>query len=211
MKGIAATGRSRATKVGVIAGALIIVVLGGPTAVARVTAPLRCDKGPGSQGFEVGVTLPSSVEEGVTYTVRLDGESSGRIANVGLSYIHDMTVNYVLPPGTSYVEGSAGVVPGTGTPNVVEGARVWHHAGILSMRLPGRVANGTEYTPPSVTAQVRAVGAPGSSAVLSFNHFELKANVVVIGDIGVSCTPVPQPYPIGTTLITAPAHAMPVR
>ncbi len=34
------------------------------------------------------------------------------------------------------------------------------HAGILSMRLTGRVDNGSEYTPPAITAQVRAVGAP---------------------------------------------------
>jgi hypothetical protein len=28
------------------------------------------------------------------------------------------------------------------------------------MRLTGRVDNGSEYTPPAITAQVRAVGAP---------------------------------------------------
>lgn len=201
----------RATRAGIVAGALILVALAGATAAARITAPLVCNKGPKGQGFNVGVTLPSSVEEGAIYTIRLDGTGSGRIANIGLNYIHDMTVDYVLPAGTSYVEGSAKVVPGTGTPNVLEGSRVWHHGGTLSMRLPGKVANGTEYTPPSLTAQVRAVGAPGSTAVLGFSHFQLEANVLLIGDVSVSCDPVPRPYPIGTTTITARAHAMPVR
>lgn len=198
---------------GFVSGCVVAAALATATAAAAayVTLPLVCTTGPSGQRFNVLVTAPSSVAAGETYTLRLDGTSSGTISHFGLNYLHDMTVEYVLPPGTSYVEGSARLVPGTGTPNVRVGPRLWHHAGLVTMALPGKVENGTAYTPPSITVEVRADGAAGSSAVLSFNHFQLKANAFVVGDVAVSCDPSPQPYPIAATLITAPAAAMPVR
>jgi hypothetical protein len=198
---------------GFVTGFVGVAALATATATAAVyvTLPMVCNNGPSGQTFNVGVTLPDSVEQGAIYTIRLDAKSSGKISHFGLNYLHDMTVEYVLPTGTSYVEGSARLVAGTGTPNVREAPRLWHRAGVLTMALPGKVENDTAYTPPSIVVQVRAVGAPGSSAVLTFNHFQLKANAFLVGDVFVSCDPRPQPYPIGTTAITAPADPVPVR
>ncbi len=210
------TNRHGASWAGFLKGVVAVSVLAMATAGAAaagsyVTLPLVCTSGPSGQRFNVGVTLPHGVAAGETYTLRLDGTSSGTISHFGLNYIHDMTVEYVLPAGTSYVEGSAQLVPGTGTPNVRVRPRLWHRAGVVTMALPGRVENGTAYTPPSITVQVRAEGAPGSSAVLSFNHFQLRANAFLVGDVAVSCDPSPQPYPIGTTVISAPGDAIPIR
>jgi hypothetical protein len=118
-----------------------------------------------------------------------------------------MSVDYVLPAGVAYVEGSARLVPGTGTPNVLEGARVFRRGGIVTMILPGRVANGTDYTPPSFSVKVRATGSPSEAAVVAFNRYELKANAFLVGEIAVTCDPTPKPYPVGATMITA--HAEP--
>lgn len=208
---VATTNRRSARWAGLAAGLVVLGALTMATAAARVTLPLLCNKGPNGQTFNVGIALPSSVEAGAVYAIRLDGTSSGKISHFGLNHLHDMTVEYILPRGTSYVEGSAKLVPGTGTPNVLVDARLWHRAGVVTMRLPGKVENGTDYTPPSITLQVRAIGEPGSAAVMSFNHFELKANAFLVGDVAVSCDPAPKPYSIGTTLITAPAPAAPVR
>jgi hypothetical protein len=212
MNNMATNDRRGARWAALAAGGVVVATLATATAAAHVTLPLVCNQGPSGQRFNVAVTLPSSVEAGEVYTIRLDGYNSGTISHFGLNYLHDMTVEYRLPAGTSYVDGSAQVVAGTGTPNVLlVRPQLSHRAGVVTMRLPGRVVNGTDYTPPSITLQVRAESAPGSSEVLSFNHFQLKANAFLVGDVAVSCNPEPQPYPIGATRITAPAPAVPVR
>jgi hypothetical protein len=169
-------------------------------------APLVCTGGPNGQRFHVGVSVPKEVESGAVYTIRIDGEGSGKISHFGLNYLHDLTVEYVLPSGTSYVDGSAEIVPSTGTANVLADARVSYRNGVITMHLPGRVENGSAYTPPSVAFSVRTTGEVGSWAVLGLSRFSLKANAVVVGDVLVSCEPSPRPYPIGKTLIGA-AHA----
>jgi hypothetical protein len=208
---MATTNRRGARWAALATGAVVLTGLAMATAAIHVTLPLVCNKGPSGQRFDVGVTLPSSVEAGATYAVRLDGSNSGKISHFGLNYLHDMTVEYVLPTGTSYVEGSAKFVAGTGTSNVLVGPRLWQRGGIVTMQLPGKVENGTDYTPPSITLQVRASGAPGSQAVLGFSRFQLKANAFLVGDVAVSCGPASSPYPIGATLITAPSQDPPVR
>ena len=50
------------------------------------------------------------------------------ISHFGLHYIHNMTADYAIPTGTTYVEGSARIVPGTGTANARPGASVTHDA-----------------------------------------------------------------------------------
>jgi hypothetical protein len=175
------------------------------------TMPIVCNQGPSGQRFNVAVTLPDSVESGGVYTIRIDGFDSGKISHFGLNYLHGMTVEYLLPSGTSYVEGSARLVPGTGTANVLEGARVWQRDRVLTMQLPGHVENGSNYTPPSIVARVRAVGATGTSAVLGFNRFQLQANAFLVGDVSVSCDPKPLPYPIGTTRIVPRGDDVPNR
>ena len=194
-----------------VVGLGVLAMMGAVAAATRVAAPLVCNKGPEGQRFSVLVTLPERAEAGSLYTLRLDGNSSGKISHFGLNHLHDMTVEYQLPSGASYVEGSAKLVDGTGTANVRPGARVWVSDGLVTMKLPGKVENGTDYTPPSIALQLRASGAPGSSAVVSFRHFQLKANAFLVGDVAVTCDPTPKPFPIGATLITPAAESPPVR
>ena len=171
-------------------------------AAARGAPLLTCNKGPSGQRFNVGGTMPTSVESDSTYEIRIDGVRSGRISHFGLNYLHEMTVDYDLPPD-AYVQGSARVVPNTGTANVLPSARVSEQAGILTMTLPGRVEDGGEYTPPSITVRLRANSPPGTSAVVAFRRFRLRANAIVVGDVEVSCEPAVRPSPIGSTLVVA--------
>jgi hypothetical protein len=183
-----------------------LVAAAGPATAERVTPLLVCSKGPSGQRFNAVVTLPSSAEPGAIYTVRIDGVSSGKISHFGLNYLHDMTVDYLVP-AAAYVDGSARIIPGTGTPNVLAGPRLSYRAGVVTMVLPGRVQEGTDYTPPSISLQLRAVGSPGSREAVSLSRFSLTANAFLVGEVPVSCEPAVKPYPIGTTLITAPAVA----
>jgi hypothetical protein len=176
----------------------------GSATAERVTPLLVCSRGPSGQRFNAGVTIPSRVEPGSTYTVRIDGVSSGKISHFGLNYLHDMTVDYVLPEA-AYVDGSARVIPGTGTANVAQSTRLSYHGGVLTMALPGKVLEGTEYTPPSISVELRAVGAPGSRAAISLRQFRLTANAFLVGEVPVSCEPAVKPSPIGTTLIAESA------
>jgi len=191
----------RARWAGVAVGILALVASAAPAAADHVAPLLVCSTGPSGQRFNVGVTLPDQVEPGSTYSVRIDGVSSGKISHFGLNYLHDMTVEYVLPATASYVEGTAELVPGTGTANVLVGPRLSHRAGVVTMVLPGHVDEGTSYTPPSIRFQLRATGAPGSQAAVSFRQFRLTANAFLVGEVHVSCEPTVKPYPIGTTRI----------
>jgi len=185
---------------------LLLAAIAAPADAGSSAPLLVCTKGPAGQRFHVQVTMPAHVEAGAIYTVRIDGVGSGTVTHFGLNYIHDMTVDYALPAG-AFVPGSAQLVAGTGTANVVEGASLSYGADVLEVVLPGKVKDGSSYTPPSLQFQLRATGAPGSPAVLSFRDFTLKANAIVVGDVDVSCASTPSPYPIGTTLIAMPARA----
>jgi hypothetical protein len=180
-----------------------------PAAAEHGTLALLCSKGSGGERFQFDVTIPRRAEAGSIYEIRIDGVNSRKISHFGLNYLHDMTVEYVLPAGASYVEGSAQFVPGTGTANVLAGRRLTYRRGVLTMLLPGKVENGADYTPPSVTLQLRAIGAPGDQAWVAFRQYRLTANALLVGDVAVTCDPIPNPYPVGTTLITAPAVASP--
>ena len=126
---------------------------GSPVAV-RV--PIVCTRGPSGQTFNVGVTMPASQATGTTFAIRIDAAPSGKISHTGLNYIFDMQTDYVVPAGTAYVEGSARILPGTGTPNVRATARVWHDAEGIHLALPARVENGSGYTPPSIEFRSRS-------------------------------------------------------
>jgi hypothetical protein len=188
-------------------GFAALASLAGKAAAERVSLPLLCSTGPNGQRFNVNVTLPRSAEIGTVYEIRVDGSSSGKISNFGLNYIHDMTVDYLLPASLEYIEGSALLVPGTGTPDVLPGARVFHRGHVVTMVLPGKVVNGADYTPPSFSVKLRASGSPGDAAVVAFNRYQLTANAFLVGEVAVSCDPTPKPYPVGTTMMTA--HAVP--
>jgi hypothetical protein len=176
--------------------------LAGPASAERSSSTLVCNQGPPGQRFDVGVSLPARAPAGSVFTVRIDGTSSGKISHFGLNYLHDMTVDYTLPRGASFVE--ARLVPGTGTANVLPGARLWHHDGTVTLALSSHVDEGTAYTPPSILLTLRAVGEPGSSASIGLQRFRLKANAFLVGDVGVACEPASKPALLGTTIITEP-------
>lgn len=185
------------------AAALVTTVTSAAPAPRPVRAPLVCSRGPSAQWFTGVVTMPSSQPEGSIFAVRIDGVSSGKISHAGLNYIHDMATDYLVPAGTSYVKGSARLVPGTGTPNVRGRARAWGDAAGIHVLLPNRVENGSGYTPPSVEFQVE-IGAPaGTRLALKLRRYQVTANVFLVGDLHTTCAPNPSPYTIGVTRVDA--------
>lgn len=184
--------------------ATLIAAAETSVAATSVRAPLVCSRGPSGQHFDVSVTLPRTAPEGSVYGVRIDGVSSGIISHTGLNYIHDMSTDYALPSGTTYVAGSARIVPNTGTANVVAGARVWHDAGRILVTLPGRVESGSSYTPPSIEFQVKVTARAKTSLALQFLQYRVTANAFLVGDLRTTCDPSPKPYSLATTLVTAP-------
>jgi hypothetical protein len=178
-----------------------------PEAGTSVSVPLSCNKGPDGQVCRVNVTIPASIEENGTFTVRIDGNNSGKISHTGLKYIYNMTTEFRIPDNASYVAGSAKVIPETGSANVRPGARVTQSGRSISLVLPGHVEDGQDYTPPSFEFQLKATGSAGSKIVQKFNEYRLTANAIIIGDVHTVCNPNPKPYSIGTTNITAAAPA----
>jgi hypothetical protein len=187
-------------------GAVVATSVATTTMLAAgnsVTAPMVCSAGPTHQTFVATLTFPRSAAEGSTFTVRIDGLPSGPISSFGLNFIHDMETDYLVPAGATYVGGSAQLVPGTGTPNVTAGARVWYEAGLIKVALPGRVTSGSSYTPPSIEFQLRAAAAAGATLTFGFLEYRVAANAIVVGDVHATCKPTPRPYPLGTTQVTA--------
>ncbi len=192
----------------VLAGLLVAtpaVLLGGDVQ-APVRVPMNCTRGPDDVVFRAVANFPESPPSGSTFTVRIDSESSGLISHVGLNYIHGMTTVYVVPPGLRYVEGSARVIPGTGTVNARPGAHARHESGRIYLVLPARIENGTSFTPPSLAFDLYAEAAPGTRLALAFAHYEVVANAFLIGDLHTDCEPVPKPYRIGVLRIDPPAE-----
>ncbi len=169
-----------------------------------VRIPLTCTRGPSGQEHVVGVSAPVSVAAGATYTVRIDGVPSGKISHTGLNYIFDMSSDYALPSGTTYVPGSAHIVPRTGTPNVAGSARVGYEGGMVRIVMPGHVESGSSYTPPSIEFQLKATAAAGATLGLAFSQYRVKANAFLVGDVNTTCDPRPKPYVIANTKVTAP-------
>ena len=180
---------------------LALVATAGAATEARV--PLVCSRGPGGQQYAAVVTLPSQAAEGATYSVRIDGVTSGAISHTGLKYIHDMTTEYSLPAGTSYVEGSLRLVPGTGTANVSADARVAHDGARIRLTLPGKVESGSSYTAPSFEFQLKVTAKAGASLPVQLLQYRVRANAIIVGDVDTTCDPNPKPYSIGTTRVTS--------
>ena len=180
---------------------LIATTVSGATTAVR--APLVCSRGDGDQRLEAIVTMPSVVRSGSTFAVRIDSKSSGKISHGGLNYIHDMSSDYLIPSGTSYVAGSARFIPQTGTPNVRAQARIWHDAGVVHVLLPGRVENDSSYTAPSIAFEVKVGAPPGSAIELKFAHYEVLANVFLLGDLRSRCDPRPKPFTLAVARVVA--------
>lgn len=170
-----------------------------------VRAPLVCTRGPGGQYFNAAVAVPPTATEGSTYTLRIDSTPSGLISHTGLNYIHEMSTDYVLPAGATYVPGSARFVTATGTTNARPGARVWHDRGVIHVVLPAHIDNGSGYTPPSVELQLQVTAAAGSRLAIQLAQVRVTANVFLLGDLETSCDPNPKPYVLRSTLIVPAA------
>jgi len=190
------------------AGAVLAMTLATTTTFGSpiaVRVPIVCSRGPSGQALNVAVTMPSSQATGTTFPIRIDSTPSGKISHTGLFYIFDMQTDYLVPAGTAYVEGSARIVPDTGTPNVRANARVWHDAEGIHVVLPARVQNGSGYTPPSVEFQVEIRAPAGTSLALKLSRHRVAASVFLLGTLRTTCDPSSRPYTIGTTLVGPPA------
>jgi hypothetical protein len=172
-------------------------------AATTIRAPMTCSRGPSGQHFDVAVAIPRSAAEKSTYTVRIDGVSSGEISHTGLNYIHDMVTDYALPSGATYVGGSAHIVANTGSSNVVTGARVWQDGGKIHLALPGRVESGSSFTPPSIEFQLQVTGNAGDVLAVSFVQYRVTANAVIVGNLDTTCYPTPNPFSLGSTSVVA--------
>jgi hypothetical protein len=174
-----------------------------PDAATAVRVPLTCNRGPSGQHAELLVTVPASIEEGATLTARFDGKNSGPISHTGLNYIHDMTTELLVPTGATYVEGSAHIIPNTGTQNVRAGAKVTRAGNTITLVLPAHVEDGSNYTPPSFEFQVKVTAAAGAKIPQRFSQYRVTANAIIVGDVHTVCDPTPKPYTVGTTTVTA--------
>jgi hypothetical protein len=183
---------------GVIGTVAAIAVAAPPS-----TIPLVCTKGPSDQKHQVAVTAPASAAQGSTFHVRIDGMNSGKISHVGLNYIFDMGYEWVIPRGTQLVAQSARIVPGTGSENVRKGARVAHKGSVVSVILPARVENGSNYTPPSFEFDLKVTAPAGETIAQAFKGYRVTANAFLVGDVYTTCDPKPKPFPVATTKVEA--------
>ncbi len=178
-----------------------------PEAATAVRIPMVCSKGPSGQHCDLSITVPKTVQEGSTFSVRIDATDSGKISHTGLNYIHDMSTELLVPQGTAYVQGSARIIPDTGSQNVRAGARVSHQGATIRQVLPARVENGSSYTSPSFEFQLKVTAAAGTNIVQRFSQYRVTANAFIIGDVHTVCDPTPKPYGFATTSITPAAPA----
>jgi hypothetical protein len=174
-----------------------------PSGVVR--APMVCSHGSSGAVFTAGVHVPASVARAATYTAHIDGVPSDKISHFGLRYIHDMETDFAIPAGTAYVQGSARIVPGTGTANVARGATVTYAGGVVRLVLPAEVASGSSYTPPSIEFELQALAPAGASLPLAFAEYRVTANAIIVGDVHTVCESVPKRVTIGTTSVTEAA------
>lgn len=183
---------------------LLFSSAGAPAERFDVRAPMVCTRGPSNQSFAAVLTAPLATPTGSVFTVRIDSLPSGRVSHFGLNHLFDMRTDYAVE-GALIVAGTVRLVPGTGTPNVRAGARVWLDGTGVHLLLPAHMENGDQFTPPSIAFEVMAGGAAGAVRV-RFVHYEVRANVLLLGDIRTSCDPTSGPAVIATTRVEAPAR-----
>ena len=169
----------------------------------RIAIPLACSRGPPGQEHSVVVTVPASVSHGSRYKVHVDGVDSGKISHVGLKYIFDIGSEWPIPQGTTYVEGSAHLVPGTGTDNARPGAHVVHSAGSVTLVLPAHIDSGTSYTAPSFEFELDVSSPEGAQITLRLSRYYVTANALLVGDLHTTCEPTPKPFPVAVTRVAA--------
>lgn len=201
-----AISKPRGLASGIALASLLLVGFQSPDAAPRhVTVPLACSRGPSGQAHDVTVTVPARVSPGARYKVRVAGVDSGKISYTGLRYICDMGSEWPVPPGTTYVEGSAHLVPETGSANVRPGARVVYGGGAISLVLPAHVDRGASYTPPSFEFELEVSSPEGASIVLQLAGYHVTANAFLVGDLRTTCEPTPKSFPVAVTRVESGA------
>jgi hypothetical protein len=191
---------------GAVASAVALAQRPGDTVTIAVETPMFCQRGPDAR-FSARVTLPASAATGSQVGVRIDSVPSGRIDHLGLFFIHDMTTDYLVPVGTRYVEGSARVVPETGTANVQADARAWADDAGIHLALPVRIENGSSYTPPSLEFAVTVEAPEGALVPLQFDRSSVAADAFLVGTLVTRCEPRPRPFTLATLRVEGPAAA----
>jgi hypothetical protein len=182
--------------------ASLFVLEGEPEAATKTSAPVSCTRGT-SAVFEINAVVPETASEGATYVVRVEGTPSGKISQTGLNSLRDITFEYGLPSGATYVDGSARIVPGTGSDNVRDSARVSMSGAMLTLTLPARVPNGGSYQPPTIEVKLKASSPPSTVLPVTFSRYRVRANVVLLGDIDATCVPTRPPATVGATRVVA--------
>lgn len=192
--------------VGVCAAVAAMAWSTEPSAGGAVKVPITCSKGPSGQSYDVSVKLPAEVAEGSQFVVRVDGVDSGKISQMGLNYVTDMTYEFQIPSNTAYVAGTAHVIAGTGSANVREGARISVNGSVVQMVLPAHVENGASYTPPSFELKLQAAAPAGSTIAWPFRQYRVTANAMIVGDVKAVCDPSPKPYTVASTKVVPAAQ-----
>ena len=150
----------------------------------------------------MNVTVPASVAPGSRYRVRVDGVDTGKISHFGLSYIFDMESQWPIPPGTEYVDGSAHIVPGTGSANVRPGARVVVREREASTWFSRR----TSTTASAIRRRrfefdLAVVSAEGAAITQRFAGYSVSVHAAIVGDLRTTCEPTPKAFPVAVTRV----------
>lgn len=191
-------------RVATLTALVVVGTLLAPPALAdpaEVRLPMKCSRGPSTQYFDAAVTMSAVEQRGATVTVRIDSKPSGTIEHFGLHYIADMTTDYAIPPGATYVENSLRLVKDTGTANVSTTAKAWQDAAGIHLSLPARVKNGSSYLPPSLEFELTIDPRAPAHISVEFAHYEVTANVVLLGNLRTICEPSAPPATIGVTRV----------
>jgi hypothetical protein len=71
------------------------------------------------------------------------------------------------------------------------------------MILPGHVAEGSTYTPPSIELKLKVAGPAGSALKHEFTAYRVTANAFMVGDVKAVCVPAPNPFPLATVKVAS--------
>ncbi|WP_426574651.1 DUF4214 domain-containing protein [Aquihabitans sp. McL0605] len=162
-----------------VAGGLAIVsATGAPAGAATVSQVLGCGVG-GNQTVSLVTSAPATVPAGGTFTVVLAGNGSTSPP----AEIKNMVTTFQAPTGSTIVAGSASFSGGSGTlgnvTTTISGSTV-------NIKVPGPIASGKPFTPPTLQFQLKATGAGGTVLKTTFRQ-SAGYTLTAAGSFNVSC------------------------
>ena len=161
------------------AGLVVIAGSSGPAGAATVTQTLSCSPG-GNQNVSLITTAPSTVLAGGTFGVSLAPGSSGKADG---AEVKNMVSTFQAPAGTQIVAGSATATGGSGSLGTISTSISGQ---TVSIKTSGPVPNGQTFTPPTLSFQLKATGAPGTDLRVTFRQ-SAAYTLTVAGSVNVSC------------------------